>query len=116
MLSLTTPLFAMDYTSWGPLSLSSRNIHAYAQFPDQMKYSSTKPTPRVSRYSRNRGQAVSPRQHLDAEQDRRRNDFLRKVRQAGDDQKWRSRGDQVCGESYIVCEKRVLLIHFCALG
>lgn len=103
MLSLSIPSYALDYTSQRPLSLSSRNINVCAQFPDRMKYSS-KPTPRPDR-SRNRGQAVSPLQHRHAEQDRRRTAFLRKVRQAGEDQKWRSRGDQVWESVY--CMQKV---------
>lgn len=93
MLSLDLPLYALDYyTTPRPSPLSSRHVNACAQSLGQMKYSSP-PTPR-----RNRGQAVSPLQHVLAKQDRRRKDFLGKVRQIGDDRKWRSRGDQVCKE------------------
>ena len=94
MLSLDLPLHALDYTTPRPSPLSSRHVNACAQSLGQMKYSSPPtPTPR-----RNRGQAVSPLQHVLAKQDRRRKDFLGKVRQIGDDRKWRSRGDQVWGE------------------
>lgn len=109
MLSLNIPSYAFDYTTPRPSPLSSRNINTCAQSLDQMKYSS-KPTPRLS-HSGNRGQAISPLQYIFAEQDRRRKDFLRKARQASDDKKWRSRGDQVW--RIIACNARLLKM-FCA--
>lgn len=93
MLSLNIPSYALDYTTPRPSPLSSRNLNPCAQSLDQMKYFS-KPTTRLS-HSGNRGQAISPFQHIFAEQDRRRKDFLRKAQQARDDKKWLSRGDQV---------------------
>ncbi|MCJ1428128.1 hypothetical protein MMC29_006036 [Sticta canariensis] len=99
MLSLNIPSYALDYTTPRPSPLSYRNLNICAQSIDQMKYSS-KPTTRLG-HSGNRGQAISPLQHIFAEQDRRRKDFLRKAQQARDDKKWRSRGDQILREDYV---------------
>ncbi|MCJ1261746.1 hypothetical protein MMC22_001614 [Lobaria immixta] len=104
MLSLNISSYAVDYTTRRPSPLSSSTFNACAPFPDQMK-DPFKPTPRLS-HSRNRGQAIPPLRNMDVERDRRRKDFLRKVRQAGDDQKWRSRGDQILREDYVSRRKQ----------
>ena len=109
MLSLNIPSFALDYTTPRPSPLSYCNLNTCAQSLDQMKCS-YKPTTRLSHLG-NRGQAISPLQHIFAEQDRRRKDFLRKAQQARDDKKWRSRGDQV--RIVVECNAHLLKM-FCA--
>ena len=91
------------------------NAFVRPEFPsDQMKYGYTsKATPKATSRSRNtRGQAVPLRERKDADKDRRRNDFLRKVREAGDDQRWRSRGDQVWRDLIRMRKARFLLRMF----
>ncbi|MCJ1469337.1 hypothetical protein MMC07_007970 [Pseudocyphellaria aurata] len=70
---------------------------------------SSMPMPKRKRLCRNcagQAQPTSPRNHRDAEQIRRQNDYLRKVRQTGDDRRWRSRGDQILRDDYVSRRKR----------
>lgn len=88
------------------------NAFVRPEFPsDQMQYGyASKSTLKATSRSRNtRGQAVPLCERKDADKNRRRNDFLRKVREAGDDQRWRSRGDQVWRELIRMRKARFLL-------
>lgn len=93
MLSVNVPTCTLDFSSRKPSPISFMVTTARDNLPDHIKYFSRpamKPT---------RGVLLTPpRPSKDSEQARRRQVFLTKVRQTGDDQKWRSRSDQVKGK------------------
>lgn len=92
MLSVNAPTCTFDFSTQKPSHLSSLFMVTTSpdNFPDHMRCFSRpamKPT---------RGALLTPpRPSKDSEQARRRQIFLTKVKQAGDNQKWQSRSDQV---------------------
>lgn len=91
MLSVNAPTCTLDFSTQKPSHLSLFMVTTSPDnFPDHMKYFSRpamKPTRAVL--------LTPPRPSKDSEQARRRQIFLTKVKQAGDNQKWQSRSDQV---------------------
>lgn len=90
MLSVNAPSCTLDFSTQKPSPLSFMVTTARDNFPDHTKYFS-RPAMKPPR-----GVLLTPpRPSKDSEQERRRQIFLTKVRQAGDDRTWQSRSDQV---------------------
>lgn len=90
MLSVNAPLRILDFSTQKPSPLSVMVTTARENLPDHVKYFS-RPTMKPPR-----GVLLTPpRASKDSKQARRRQIFLTKVRQAGDDRTWQSRSDQV---------------------
>lgn len=89
-----------EYLILKPSPLAPLNPNAYQRFSPHMA-STGQTSSDTSKYSYNLATHNPLLQRKpNEEQDRRRQVFLKKVRQVSDDKKWESRSEQVRGHSY----------------
>lgn len=98
MLTVSARSFILDYTLSSPPPLIARDLNACLRLPPSPTPAMIRPVSGELKTQAKRRAQFDPRfQRKDTEPVRRRDLFLRKVKQGGDNRRWESRGEQVRG-------------------
>ena len=96
MFQIDPSSYTPEFLSRKPSPLAPLNPNAYPRFSIRMAFTGQINSDTSNPYKRATHNPLLQRQSNE-EQDRRRQVFLKKVRQASDDKKWESRSEQVRG-------------------